>query len=91
LGGIKEGLARNEQHGFGVEHETAGSWLSQNPRWFRRQAFASLSTGSGRNGRRAGIIRFYQPTINQVDRAELIADEHLCRRLCALAARVKRR
>jgi hypothetical protein len=35
--------------------------------------------------------RTYQRTLNQVDRAELIADEHFYRRLGALAARVKRR
>jgi hypothetical protein len=35
--------------------------------------------------------RTYQRTFNQVDRAELIADEPFYRRLGALAARVKRR
>jgi hypothetical protein len=34
--------------------------------------------------------RTYQRTLNQVDRAELIADEHFYRGLSALAARVKR-
>jgi hypothetical protein len=35
--------------------------------------------------------RTYQRTLNQVDRAELIADEHFYRGLCTLTARVKRR
>jgi hypothetical protein len=34
--------------------------------------------------------RTYQRTLNQVDRAEGIADEHFYRGLSALAARVKR-
>jgi hypothetical protein len=35
--------------------------------------------------------RTYQRTLTQVDRAEFIADEQLCRRLCSLTARVKPR
>ena len=38
-----------------------------------------------------GNPRTYQRTLNQVDRAELLADEHFYRRLDALTARVKRR